>query len=59
MASGIDDSYNQTSNNWALFTHNIFEITERLKLTLGVRYTNENKKLDADLSDNNTLCTRL
>ncbi|HXG81276.1 MAG TPA: TonB-dependent receptor [Sphingomicrobium sp.] len=53
---GIDDEYDQTSNNWALFTHNIFEITDGLKLTLGVRYTNERKKLEAQLRDNNTLC---
>ena len=32
---GLDDRYEQTSNNWALFTHNIFEITDDLKLTVG------------------------
>ena len=53
---GITDEYDQTSNNWALFTHNIFEITDGLKLTLGVRYTNERKELDAHLTDNNALC---
>jgi iron complex outermembrane receptor protein len=56
---GIDDSYRQTSNNWALFTHNIFSITDRLKLTLGARYTHEKKKLNADLRDNNIICTLL
>jgi outer membrane receptor protein involved in Fe transport len=53
---GLNDEYDQTSNNWALFTHNIFEITDGLKLTLGVRYTNERKKLDAELRDNNLIC---
>ena len=53
----LDDLYDQSSNNWALFTHNIFSITDRLKLTIGARYTHERKELDADLSDNNTLCT--
>jgi outer membrane receptor protein involved in Fe transport len=53
----LDDLYDQTSNNWALFTHNIFSITDRLKLTAGARYTHERKTLDAELSDNNVLCT--
>ncbi|HEY6663476.1 MAG TPA: TonB-dependent receptor [Sphingomicrobium sp.] len=55
--TALDDLYDQSSNNWALFTHNIFSITDRLKLTVGARYTHERKKLDADLADNNTLCT--
>jgi outer membrane receptor protein involved in Fe transport len=55
--AGLDDSYRQTSNNWAFFTHNIFSITDRLKLTLGARYTHEKKSLSADLLDNNVLCT--
>ncbi len=47
----LDDSCTtRRSNNWALFTHNIFEITDRLKLTVGARYTHETKKLRADLS---------
>jgi outer membrane receptor protein involved in Fe transport len=53
---GIEDEYTQKSDNFALFTHNIFEIVDGLKLTLGVRYTNERKTLDAQLRDNNTLC---
>jgi outer membrane receptor protein involved in Fe transport len=55
--ASLDDSYRQTSNNWALFTHNIISITDRVKLTLGGRYTHEKKSLSADLSDNNILCT--
>ncbi|MEA1072579.1 TonB-dependent receptor [Sphingomonas sp. LY160] len=51
-----DDLFAQRSKNFALFTHNIFEITDGLKLTLGARYTRETKKLDATLTDNNTLC---
>ena len=41
--TGLNDLYNQTSNNWALFTHNIFSITDQLKLTVGARYTHETK----------------
>jgi len=53
----IDDSWSQSSSNWALFTHNIIDITDRLSLTVGARYTHEKKKLRADLSDTNALCT--
>ena len=52
----LDDRFLQTSNNWALFTHNIFEITDGLKLTVGARYTRERKKLEMNLKDNNSLC---
>ncbi len=51
------DVYNQHGRNWALFTHNIFHITDKLDLTLGVRYTNDKKDLDATFSNNNTVCT--
>jgi outer membrane receptor protein involved in Fe transport len=47
---GVDDHYEQNSRNWALFTHNIFDITDRLAITIGARYTNERKTLDADLN---------
>ena len=50
------DEWNQTSNNWALFTHNIFSITDQLKFTIGARYTHEKKTLSGDLTDNNALC---
>jgi len=43
------DRFNQKSRNWALFTHNIFDVTDRVSLTLGARYTNEKKTLNADL----------
>jgi outer membrane receptor protein involved in Fe transport len=55
--TGLNDLYDQSSNNWALFTHNIFSITDRLKLTAGLRYTHERKTLSADLTDNMGLCT--
>jgi outer membrane receptor protein involved in Fe transport len=54
--TGLDDLYNQGSNNWALFTHNIFSITDQLKLTAGLRFTHERKTLDAALADNMALC---
>ena len=54
--TGLNDLYNQNANNWALFTHNIFSITDRLNLTVGARFTHETKTLNADFSDNMTLC---
>lgn len=46
---GLNDRYNQTSRNWALFTHNSYDITDRLSVTLGLRYTNERKTLRGTL----------
>ena len=43
-------SSRQKGNNYALFTHNIFKITDQLSLTLGARYTIDHKKLSADLT---------
>ena len=56
---GLDDEYNQTSNNMALFTHNIFSLTDSIDLTIGARYTREKKRLRAQLNDNNTLCAAI
>ncbi len=52
----IDSRYRQSSENWAIFTHNIFNITDRLSLTLGARYTHESKALRANFNNNNTIC---
>lgn len=51
------DEYRQHGKNWALFTHNIVHITDRLDLTLGVRYTNDKKDFGATFGNNNTVCT--
>ena len=53
------DVYNQNSRNWALFTHNIFHLTDTLALTLGLRYTNERKTFDATFGNDNTACVAL
>jgi iron complex outermembrane receptor protein len=52
----VHDIYNQNSDNWAVFTHNIINITDQLSLTLGVRYTHETKSLNAYFNNNNTVC---
>ncbi len=53
--STIDD-YRQDDNNWALFTHNIIHVTDRLDLTLGLRYTNDKKDFSATFGNDNTAC---
>ncbi|NUS99586.1 MAG: TonB-dependent receptor, partial [Sphingomonas sp.] len=51
------DTYNQNSRNWALFTHNIFHVTSKFDVTVGLRYTHESKKLSAEFGNDNTACT--
>jgi len=48
--------YEQQSTNFALFTHNIFNLADNIALTLGLRYTTETKEFDADIENNNTIC---
>ncbi|HET9810555.1 MAG TPA: TonB-dependent receptor [Sphingomicrobium sp.] len=55
----MDDLYNQTSNNFALFTHDIFALTDQIDLTVGLRYTHEKKKLAAELTGDNPFCTAI
>ncbi|MCV0382944.1 MAG: TonB-dependent receptor [Erythrobacter sp.] len=50
------DIYNQESENFAFFTHNIFHVTDTVDLTLGLRYTNETKDFDATFGNDNTIC---
>ncbi|PKP86713.1 MAG: TonB-dependent receptor [Alphaproteobacteria bacterium HGW-Alphaproteobacteria-17] len=52
-----NDRYFQNGTNWALFTHNIIHITDKLDLTLGARYTNDKKKFSATFGNDNTGCT--
>ena len=54
-----NDRYFQDGTNWALFTHNIINITDRLALTLGLRYTKDEKDFDATFGNDNTVCTRV
>lgn len=51
------DRYEQNSRNWALFTHNIFHLTDSIDVTMGLRYTSERKTLDATFGNDNTVCT--
>lgn len=46
--SGNLDFYKQTSESFALFTHNVFHVTDKFDVTLGLRWTTETKDLTAD-----------
>ncbi len=51
------NNFNVKSRNYAIFTHNKFDIVaDKLSLTLGARYTNERKNLNAVINNNNTAC---
>ena len=50
------DVYNQKSENFAFFTHNIIHVLDTVDLTLGARYTNETKDFDARFGNDNVFC---
>jgi outer membrane receptor protein involved in Fe transport len=50
------DVYHQKSNNWALFTHNIFHVVPKIDVTVGLRYTHETKRFNATFGNDNTAC---
>jgi outer membrane receptor protein involved in Fe transport len=50
------DRFDQQADSWAVFTHNIWNLSDDLRLTLGVRYTDESKDLDASLVADNPAC---
>ncbi|RME68695.1 MAG: TonB-dependent receptor [Alphaproteobacteria bacterium] len=59
LALGTEGSsrFDQNSESWALFTHNILSITDALELTLGLRYTQERKRVDATITTVNPTCS--
>lgn len=50
---GALDRYKQNANSIALFTNNTWHATDALDVTLGLRYTQESKKLDSLYSNPN------
>ena len=64
LSGGIDPSvvtatnaYAQDSKSWSIFTHNSFEVTDELTLTVGARWSDESK--DGSFTQpavNNPLC---
>jgi outer membrane receptor protein involved in Fe transport len=53
------DRYRQNSRSFALFTHNIIHLTDKLDVTLGLRYTKERKRFGATFGNDNTGCVAL
>ncbi len=51
LGQGVDDHYSQRSKSVALFTNNTWRVTDQFELTLGLRYTMDDKRLTA-LQDN-------
>ncbi|EZP48825.1 TonB-dependent receptor [Sphingomonas sp. RIT328] len=54
--SNVHDVYRQTSDNFAVFTHDIYRLTDTLSVTGGLRYTNERKTMRAAFDSGNTIC---
>jgi len=56
---GEDDRFTQSSESIAVFTHNIWSITDRFDATVGLRFTHEEKEQTGSLSSNNAACGTL
>jgi iron complex outermembrane receptor protein len=52
----IADNYRVKTDAFAIFTHNIISITDKMKLTLGLRYNHETKDIRADLNASTPTC---
>ncbi len=52
-----DDLFGVKTNAFALFTHNIINVTDKLSLTLGARWNHESKDLTASINNNTGSCT--
>ena len=53
VGQGVEDKYTQGSESLALFTNNTWRVTDQFDLTLGLRYTYDNKSLDAVQTNQN------
>ena len=52
-----NDDFRVATEAFALFTHNIVNITDELSLTLGARFNHERKKLTASINNNTASCS--
>ncbi|MBX3594556.1 TonB-dependent receptor [Sphingomonas sp.] len=52
-----NDDFRVKTNAFALFTHNIINISDKLSLTLGARWNYEKKDLNATINNNTGSCT--
>ena len=53
------DRFDQESKSWALFTHNNITVTDDIEITLGLRYSNDSKDLNASVASNNAACNTI
>lgn len=53
------DLFEQNSENWSVFTHNIINVSDVIDVTLGARYTEERKSLNASLEADNPACSAI
>ncbi|HRO02320.1 MAG TPA: TonB-dependent receptor [Terricaulis sp.] len=53
------DRWRVNTESIALFTHNVFSITDQLELTFGLRYSDETKRIGAGLLSVSPSCTSL
>ena len=56
---GMRDQFEQNSDSWALFSHNSVALANEFELTVGLRYTSEEKTLDATLTSTDQVCQPL
>ena len=59
VGQGVVDHYSQSSKSIAIFTNNTWRLTDQLELTLGLRYTMDDKRLLAsqdNINGNGAAC---
>ncbi|HHL43535.1 MAG TPA: TonB-dependent receptor, partial [Hellea balneolensis] len=53
----VSNLFSQNTNGWALFTHNVIEVTPRLDVILGARFSRESKDGTGTFITNSPSCT--
>ncbi|MDP3174536.1 MAG: TonB-dependent receptor [Phenylobacterium sp.] len=53
---GQDDTFDQDDTTWALFTNNSYAFTDALELTVGLRYTRDEKDIDSRYTTTASSC---
>ncbi|MBA3999673.1 TonB-dependent receptor [Brevundimonas sp.] len=59
VGQGVDDHYSQTSETFAIFTNNTWRVTDAFELTLGLRWTQDEKDLQVqqdNINGNGAAC---
>jgi len=56
-AKATADVYEQSADTYAIFTNNTFSLTDQFDLTVGLRYTRDEKTLESDFGGNAGSCT--